>query len=207
MNGTFTTFGGSRGHGFGRLGLFVVLMAGGAAFFATPAMAVAAAQIYLDADTPATGSLLATTPLLTPYGTITFQGQIRDRDGDPEFDAAGALGNVFNIPGDGLPAQLSFDFPVVSATFIYGGNMGSFLIEARDAFGGVVSSFYQANTYTGQPAGPVTLTGAGIRSLWWHDDPGMTFCAMDNISINVPEPATMSLLALGGLLLVRRRRA
>ena len=164
------------------------------------------ADILLDGDTPATGSNLGTQPLVTPYGTITFDGDLRDRDNDIEFNAAGALGNVFDIH-DRLvsTAQLVFDFDIISATFIYGGNVGVIDLEARNGVGGVVDSFYQANTETGQPAGPVTVAGQGIRELYW-EDPGYSFCALDNIEIIVPEPATLSLLALGGLALIRRKR-
>ncbi|MFW6108365.1 MAG: PEP-CTERM sorting domain-containing protein [bacterium] len=175
---------------------------------AFPAASLAVPVINLDADTPATGSNLDTTPLVTPYGTITFEGEIRDRDGDPEFNAAGASGDVFNGIGSPAIATLSFDFDVDSITFIYGGNLGAFDAVAYNASGGVVDTFYQASTDSGEPAGPITMTGPGIRSLTWEDAPGWTFCAIDNVSVvPVPEPCTITLLSAGALgLLARRRR-
>jgi hypothetical protein len=169
-----------------------------------------APTILLDADTPATGSLLGTQPLVTPFGTITFDGEIRDRNADPEFNAAGALGDVFDIDSPMQTAKLSFGFNVQSLTFIYGGNVGSILVEARDAFGAVVDSFFQADTYGGQPAGPVTLSGLGIRSLYWEDTtPGMSFAALDNITISpIPAPGAIVLGGIGVGIIgwLRRRR-
>jgi hypothetical protein len=177
-----------------------------------------APTVFLDADTPATGSLLGTQPLVTPYGTITLvYGQIRDRDNDLEFNAAGASGNVFDIlgPGDSPPgdqhAELSFDFDVLSVMFIYGGNEGSILVEARDASSTVLDSFYQAYTDEGQPAGPVTLSGLGIRSLYWKDTvSGMSFAALDNITLTtiIPAPGAIALGSIGVAFVgwLRRRR-
>jgi hypothetical protein len=150
-----------------------------------------APTILLDADTPATGSLLGTQPLVTPFGTITFDGEMRDRNGDPEFNDAGALGDVFDIHNTPIQtAELSFGFSVQSLTFIYGGNFGSILVEARDGSGVVVDSFFQADTSGGQPAGPITLSGSNIRSLNWEDtELGNNFAALDNIIVSPTLPA------------------
>lgn len=176
-----------------------------------PAVSLGGPTILLDADTPGTGSLLGTGPLVTPYGTITFDGEVRDRDEDPEFNAAGALGNVFDIHNTPIQtAKLSFDFDVQSVTFIYGGNSGDILVEARDAFDVLVDSFYQASTNGGQPAGPVTLSGSGIRSLYWKDTvPGMSFAPLDNIGLSViPAPGAILLgsIGVGVVSWLRRRR-
>ena len=157
-----------------------------------------ATMITLDADTPATGSNLDVSPLVTTEGTITFSGEITNLT-DPEFTAAGASGNNFDILGNG--ALLSFDFDVSSFTFIYGGNTGEFDIVARDILNNPVDSFFQASTDDGEPAGPETLSGTGIRSIFWNDTQGV-FAPIDNITITtsstpVPGPMTILLFALG----------
>ncbi|OFV99418.1 MAG: hypothetical protein A3H28_03195 [Acidobacteria bacterium RIFCSPLOWO2_02_FULL_61_28] len=187
---------------------YVVMLLLGAMFSAKSGVAD---TIILDADTPATGSGLGVSPLVTPSGTITFAGEIRDRDSDPDFNAAGALGNVFDISG-GSTALMSFDFDVSSITFIYGGNFGVFDIEARDIGGVVLDSFFQASTDDGEPAGPITLSGPGIRSIFW-EDPGNSFAPIDNLTIEtartVPEPSSLLLLGTGliGFWRLRRKKA
>jgi hypothetical protein len=127
-------------------------------------------------------------PWVVADGTISFDGQINTA-GDPEFITAGASGNVFDVPDVRNWAELSFDFDVDSANFIYGGNMGNITVEARDSVGAVITSFYQADTSGGQPAGPVTLSGSGIRSLWWTDTSDTNnYAALDNILLTLPEP-------------------
>ncbi len=148
----------------------------------TALTAPAQTSVYLDADTPTTGSLLQTQPLVTAFGTITFLGEVRVTS-DPELAAAGSVGNVFDIIPPNADALMSFDFDVSSITFIYGGNTGGILVEARDAAGAVVDSFFQASTNTGAPAGPETLMGVGIRALYWVD-PGFNFAALDNITLD-----------------------
>jgi hypothetical protein len=145
-------------------------------------LVVVPAQIYIDGDTPATGSGLGTGPLVTPLGNVTFVGEFRTNPSDPEFIAAGAAGNIFDIGPTGSTAMMHFDFDVTEITFIYGGNSGDITVEARDAGGAVIDSFYQASTSGGQPAGPETLTGSGIRTLYWADSGG-NFAPLDNIDI------------------------
>ncbi len=171
-------------------------------------------SFILNADTLSTSNYPASSPLVigTSYGNVTFVGEIKSGSTDDEFNTAGASGGTFNILGLGYdPARtavLSFPFDVVSIEFIYGGNVGNILIEARDEYGNVVGggfgSFSQADTFINQPAGPVTLSGSGIRSLYWTETyitPGgtpMSYAALDNIKITViPSPSAVMLAGIG----------
>lgn len=166
---------------------------------------VNAAVIYLDMDTAATGSGLGSGPLVTSEGAITFTGEFRTT-GDPDFIAAGSSGNVLDIDANG--AMLDFGFDVSSFEFIFGGNSGEFDIVARDALNNIVDSFYQASTGDGQFAGPVTLSGVGIRSIFWNDTQG-SFAPIDNITITtgeVPAPLPLALMGIGVIALGFTRR-
>jgi hypothetical protein len=137
-----------------------------------------------------TGDGSAAVPWVVADGTISFDGEISTSTTDVEFVAAGASGNKFDIPDHRNWAELSWDFDVDSARFIYGGNAGNITVEARDIGGNLIPglSFFQADTYWGQPAGPVTLSGTGVRSLWWIDkSDNRMMVIMDNILLTLPE--------------------
>ncbi|MCH7556865.1 MAG: hypothetical protein IIB56_05340 [Planctomycetes bacterium] len=157
-------------------------------------------NVYLDTSA-ATSLAMPTTylvdgdshslPWVVEDGTITFDGEIYDDGGDPDFISAGASGNTFDVPDLGNGAKLSFDFDVDSVEFIYGGNAGNITVEAKDKVGAVIDSFSQANTNDGEPAGPITLSGSGIRSLHWKTTSNFNkFAALDNIVLTIlPPPA------------------
>jgi len=149
-----------------------------------PAPPVVAGSVYLDMDTPATGSNLETTPLVTAYGTITFHGELLSSTQDVDAVAVGAAGNGLDVDGPNSIAALSFDFDVDSITFIYGGNGGTGNFFALDINNNLLDSFVQASTGAGQPAGPITLSGTDIRTLFWRDSAGSYLC-IDNVTIEV----------------------
>ena len=179
------------------------------AFLAMFAMSVNASLI-LDADTVETGSELDTAPLLTSLGTVSFVGEIRNT-ADPDLIALGSTGDVFDISNDTSQAIMMFDFDVASISFIYGGNVGIFDISAIDGFGNIVDSYFADDTGDGAFAGPVTLSGTGIRSLFWSD-PGFSYAALDNILITadgvVSEPSGIVLFgfAIAGIRLARKNK-
>lgn len=162
--------------------------------------------ITLDADTPETGSEIMNTPLVTEFGTITFQGEIIEGN-DPEMIAEGSSGNVFNIVFSPLGASLSFDFDVESISFLYGGNYGGFYAEAINADGEIVGLRFQESTGEGEQAGPWTLSGYRIRELRWNDtQTGLTGAMIDNIEITVPSPSGVLPVMAGVGIAFRRKR-
>ena len=181
--------------------------------------------IFLDADTPATGSNLVSTPLVTSYGTITFVGEIVNIDASYppstastrydyyDFTGAGAAGNAFDIQAPAPEqAEMSFDFDVYSVSFIYGGKAGEITVHAEDEYGVAIETFHKDSTFPDggviDYAGRVTLTskpGRAIRSLYWEDtwvDPiinqPMEFAALDNIVVTIiPSPSAFVLAGIG----------
>jgi hypothetical protein len=161
----------------------------------SPLRPASAGPIFLDADTLETGSALASAPLSTAFGSISLSGVI-SAGTDPETIAAGSSGNVFKQI-EGVSGSLDFSFEVLSIALLYGGNGGSFEIEARDIGGIAVDSFSQADTGAGQPAGPITLSGSGIQRLFWRDPSGGSSW-IDNLDITpIPEPGSIALAAVG----------
>ena len=179
-----------------------------AALLAAPAQA---AVIFLDFDTPATGGDLETGALVTDLGTITYLGDFTPAADDPDLLAAGAAGQSASVgqSDGGILGLLTFGFDVVSLEFLFGGDEGSIEFLALDNGGLTVDSFFQADTGDGQPAGPVTLSGAGIRALLWRTEGDDRYAAIDNltITVDVPEPAALGLLGVGllGVAAARRR--
>jgi hypothetical protein len=191
----------------------VILYAAVFALIALSSQGAKGSSIILDGETPATGSNLKTTPLVTPFGTITFVGTVL-----PQYDGDMPAGRTFSTDNGVVPgtsgstievAEFNFSFDVQSATFIYGGNTGTFSIQARDISSNVVAQFFQANTSSSQPIGPVTLSGSGIRQLRFEDT-DLVLANIDNVGlVAVPEPSCVVLLflAAGAIALVSKRSA
>lgn len=161
-------------------------------------LAVNAAPITLDFETVPTGSTVRSTPLVTSAGTITLSNASAISP-----SAAGTGNGVFHddTSGSGF-AIFSFDFDVDSITFGYSGQgFGVFTGEVLDASGAVIDSFFNPDTSGCTFCGTVTLSGVGIRSFRFGDNPGGgSLSAIDDLIITpqpVPTPGTLAMLGLG----------
>jgi hypothetical protein len=130
-----------------------------------------------------------------------------------------SLTNSFGRPITNV--TLSYDMQTMAAGVLKAG----FAPGSVDELPGYSFFFLNGSTWThvssldrttsGTASGVFTFTtpvaAGGVMQFRWFDDNAYayspdTMYAVDNISITVPEPATLSLLALGALALVSRRR-
>jgi hypothetical protein len=174
-----------------------------------------AGVITLDFDSPATGSLLPGSPLVTPYGTITAtasggSGLFLLNDFPQTGMSGNSLLHLGTSDGSDEYGQLGFSFPVSSVSFLYGGWItGKFWAQILDAGFNPIASFSDLDTTGDLPGGPIVLSGSDIRYLRFGDLPGGQRAAViDDVRIDtpVPEPATMLMLGGGLLGLAARRR-
>ena len=156
-------------------------------------------------------------------GMVVFTGS----QVGPAIDGAGLLGYVYQNIGtaDGA-SEVTIGFQSSWETD-YGMTLtilesdGSFVPgEEVDVLGaaGTTMIAQQTQLYTGAAewydnVWTLDLSSAGAGDLYLRFNeylnngvnPGNTWAGLDNVAI-VPEPATMSLLAIGGLALIRRRK-
>lgn len=161
------------------------------------------AAMPLDIDSLPPGNYFPGFPLVinTPLGEVHFVGEIRPPI-PSDFLYSGEPGQqVLDIlnrppPDSGLTfsfAELMFDFDVFAITFIYStGSTGIFYVETKDILGNILYSDYLDPL----KHGPITIYGEGIRSFYWSD-PGYFYAAIDNVDLNLPEPASLLLLGTG----------
>jgi len=181
--------------------------------FTANVSAVPTLLVTLTGDTVAGGSALGSSgTFTTSEGDISFVGEFLSTIADFEFYTAGARDNNFDIDNIAKSARLTFDFDVCSLKFVFGGNEGEINIIAYGADGTtVIDSFYQGDTDGGAFAGPKTLSGAGIRSLYWEDQKSSTaYAPLDNIEVWVdnviPAPSALILSGIGVGLVSRLRK-
>ena len=157
--------------------------------FTMTAVRLDAPAFLLDFDTAATGATIITTPFATPEGTVVASAPGGGNLG--LFDAGHGTGRFLNhdqFDETGTDAgQLAFDFDVSSITLGYDGfGAGEIVLEALDVNQNVVDSFFDPDTTTARPGGPITLSGPGIRFLRWYDsDPARVSSGIDNVSVSV----------------------
>lgn len=112
-------------------------------------------------------------------------------------DNVGLLSGVYSLgPADGTPAPLA----LVDGA-VYGLAISSYNVDPVDGAGGFMwsNSPFGDQTAPDLSAGPLGgWSGDGEGGDYHIRLIGATFC-------EVPEPASLSLLALGGLMLIRRR--
>lgn len=190
---------------------------------ASTGSASAVSTITLDADSLTAGIYgwgTSTLTWTTALGDVTFKGEILPVDltyGDTDLNSATSAVNGENtfdivgpqdVTGGDRTAELFFDFNVLSVEFYYGGNDGDITVEIQDIYGNTIGTpFSQSSTDDGDPVGPVTLSGAGIRSLWWYDSgTDEDYASLDNIVITVPAPSTLALTGIGIGLVGRLRK-
>ncbi|MCE5278678.1 MAG: PEP-CTERM sorting domain-containing protein [Planctomycetaceae bacterium] len=147
-----------------------------------------------------------------PAGTAV--GEYYNGVGGPDYDISFVVGNgsrpgtvrdggvrqfIANMP-NGFDTEITLDFvsvPVGSAITIYSDvDMGGTVLFTQ---GWGMGSGTAVATFSG--------TGKSIQVSHWSGEPVFDNLHFSNINMaNIPEPATMSLLAIGGLAALIRRK-
>ena len=193
--------------------LFIFLVISVMTVFAGTGLAQAA--IFVDFDTnpvifaqdPATD---VNHVISTVYGDISFNGRVYDMlDSDPYPDHTTGSGNFLKNTGANNLVTLEFDFDVESFDFYWLGVQG---VTLNGAVYGAGDVLIEGGTETGTGAWQhiqVPQLSSPIRSISFWTETG-NMAAIDDLTINpfvvTPEPASLSLLGLGLLGLLRRKR-
>ena len=150
------------------------------------------------------------------YGATT---DVVYRDGSSGNPAPGIIGNpsgdathILTIVRDGPNPLFNFD-----GTTIYQNNLGATQIVVTGKLNNVVvanDTFTTSSTnFTYTTANALNLAGQTIDRLdidlrGYVETPSSRFEGVDNVALTpVPEPASVALLAIGSLTLLRRRRS
>ena len=185
--------------------LLVLLLVLGMASYASAALQISVngdpnpedSTIYLD---------VSDTVMLDIYSTVPIAA------GDPgenEYWGLTCQTSCGYISG-GMAVQVGADWSFEIFDDAAGVGMGN-LPQGENGVGGMMATFgapIPADTlYDEIIFHCESLNGPTTVTLWRADDGGVVFETWDTVVIHqIPEPATMALLSLGGLFLLRRRK-
>lgn len=161
---------------------------------------------------PLFGTYPSQDTLPTIYGGVTTWLQdFPSAISAPQVAVAAATNETGNAGNGGI--LISFAFDVVSVSLI-GNDMGfgtsddeSVTLTAYDAMGNKIGQVYSNTNLDGSyDQTPAIISMSGIRYVAFnYTDSQYGFYAIDNLEFTIPEPATVLLFSLGGLLMLRKR--
>jgi hypothetical protein len=165
----------------------------------------------------------------TIYGAINsvseYDGEVRDnQDDNPDWSGKTDDDNFLrNRDGSGSFSITFVDVPITSVEFLAyifdtTGDV-DFGLDVYDSSNNPVGFTYSGGTSptsegtgylhwdrsAGQFSSPTISFNSPVTKLFFHDG-GEEDIGIDNLTVNIPEPATIALLGLGALSLLRRKR-
>jgi len=178
------------------------------------ATSVSAQAVVIDFDyfvdtTNINGLDLGGVVLTAPAGKVEIYSN--GRDGSSNHSLPNSIGSLIEgtwIPDNPLTGVFSSPQNFVK---LWGGDGGvdtdSWTLKAFDAVsGGNLLGAVSSGEWSGTPYRDLSISAPGIRRFEaWFTGPSAYGICYDDLEF-VPEPTTMSLLALGGLALIRRNR-
>ncbi len=125
-------------------------------------------------------------------------------DGNNHYVGAGSTSYP---PGFNIFAE--FDMEVYGVSANVSSAVGQTItMIARDSNGVFIDSVVSDVVTSGWVANPVTLQSqTPIASVEWWPAAQNAYVMVDNLYLTIPEPASLSLLAIGGLAVLRRRQS
>lgn len=150
--------------------------------------------------------------LPTIYGGVTtWKQNFASAISAPQVAVAAATSETGDGGDGGI--LISFAFDVISVSLV-GNDMGfgssddeSVTLTAYDVMGNKISQVYSNTNLPGDyDQTPATINMSGIRYVAFnYTDSQYGFYAIDNLEFTIPEPTTVLLLSLGGLIMLKKR--